>query len=500
MFQRCDKCIAKVTLVEVKKKVKIGRSSFINLIGHAIPFIAAVIAIPLLIKSMGEELFGALTIILAIMGVFSIFDFGIGRTVTKLISERLGSRKISDIKEILNLSIYLNIIISLVGVLVVIFGINYIIEDSWAGLSKYEINIIRNLMAIAIPVVILNGTFRGVLEAFGYFDTIAIIRSVTGTMVMILPFLVWTHTLSFIYSIGVIVCVRGIELITYCLFVNYKLINIDLKLKSTVKHLRDIASFAGWMSISNILSSITLYFDRFILNATVSLSSVAYYVTPFEMLNRLTIIPGAIAGVLFPELTYLKEKDKEKFQYMYIHSIKIIYIITWLLFMIIILFANNILSIWVGDEFANNSATVMQLIALGMFVNCNAYVPYALIQASGRPDLTAKLSIFETIIFPIAIYYTAVGYGINGVALVFAVRGAVNTLLLFKFGNYYVNYFDNWVKIVMPLVGFLTLLVLSIIQINMYHKVILVLLGTIVTFILLKDTLRNVSVYEDAVG
>lgn len=49
------------------------------------------------------------------------------------------------------------------------------------------------------------------------------------------------------------------------------------------------------------------------------------------------------------------------------------------------------LMLWLGSEFADNSTLVLQLLAVGVFINSLAHVPSGLEQGAGRPDLTAKL-------------------------------------------------------------------------------------------------------------
>ena len=53
------------------------------------------------------------------------------------------------------------------------------------------------------------------------------------------------------------------------------------------------------MTISNILSPIMLFLDRFIMGAVISVTSVAYYATPYEMVTKLGIIPGSLVTALF---------------------------------------------------------------------------------------------------------------------------------------------------------------------------------------------------------
>jgi O-antigen/teichoic acid export membrane protein len=66
------------------------RNSFLNLFGLAVPMLAAFITIPFLIRNLGTDRFGVLNLVWLIVGYFSLFDMGIGRAITKFVSERLG--------------------------------------------------------------------------------------------------------------------------------------------------------------------------------------------------------------------------------------------------------------------------------------------------------------------------------------------------------------------------------------------------------------------------
>src|SRR5260370_12865980 len=61
-----------------------------NLSGYAAPVLAALIAIPILVRSLGTAQYGALTIAWGVVGYFGIFDMGLDNALAKLVSERLG--------------------------------------------------------------------------------------------------------------------------------------------------------------------------------------------------------------------------------------------------------------------------------------------------------------------------------------------------------------------------------------------------------------------------
>ena len=61
------------------------------------PLILAVFTIPPLIKGLGIDRFGVLTLAWMVIGYFSLFDFGIGRALTKVVAEKLGGGQAEDI-------------------------------------------------------------------------------------------------------------------------------------------------------------------------------------------------------------------------------------------------------------------------------------------------------------------------------------------------------------------------------------------------------------------
>ena len=66
---------------------RLAHNSVLNLIGQGIPFLAAFFAIPLLIRGLGTDRFGVLTLAWMVIGYFSLFDLGLGRALTQVVAE-----------------------------------------------------------------------------------------------------------------------------------------------------------------------------------------------------------------------------------------------------------------------------------------------------------------------------------------------------------------------------------------------------------------------------
>src|SRR6202047_3703995 len=68
----------------------LAKNTVWNLVGNGAPIAVAVFCIPILIRELGKERFGVLTLAWALIGYASLFDLGLGRALTQLVAKKLG--------------------------------------------------------------------------------------------------------------------------------------------------------------------------------------------------------------------------------------------------------------------------------------------------------------------------------------------------------------------------------------------------------------------------
>src|ERR1700723_1921283 len=52
--------------------------------------------------------------------------------------------------------------------------------------------------------------------------------------------------------------------------------------------------FGGWMTVSNIVGPLMVTLDRFLIAGLISVTAVAYYATPYELVTKLLLVPVAV--------------------------------------------------------------------------------------------------------------------------------------------------------------------------------------------------------------
>jgi O-antigen/teichoic acid export membrane protein len=175
--------------------------------------------------------------------------------------------------------------------------------------------------------------------------------------------------------------------------------------------------FGGWLTVTNIVSPLMVYMDRFVIGALISVTAVAYYATPYELITKLSLIAGALTGVLFPTFAATFAHDRNRSAYLFSRSLKYLFLVLFPISMIVITLAHEILRAWLGNEFARESTRVLQWLTLGVFVNNLAQLPSAFLQGTGRPDLTAKLHLLELPIYLLILWWGVNALGIEGAAI-----------------------------------------------------------------------------------
>ena len=77
------------------------------------------------------------------------------------------------------------------------------------------------------------------------------------------------------------------------------------------------------------------------------------------------------------------------------------------------------LSWWITSAFAHESGLVGRILLLGFWINALAVIPYAQLQAKGRPDIVAKCNLLELLpyfwMLYIALEYAWPGWGCCGI-------------------------------------------------------------------------------------
>ena len=406
--------------------MSIAKNSFFNIAGYLIPGLLSIPILGYMARELGIEEFGLFTLILSIVGYASIFDIGITRSVIREIAIYKHDKQ--EVIKILSTSTLIILLLGVLAAFLVIMFNTQITNLLKVSIDiKEEFNLCLIIMSLSIPFFLVTQVWCSLLEGKEEFLKLNIYKSISSTLVVLLPAigLFWGQNLTSVI-IGLLIS-RIISM--FLIFRFCKGYNFIMNFNKLV--FNRLITFGGWIAVSNIISPIMSYFDRFILANRMGSNVVGFYTGPSEAIARIGIFPSAIARTIFPMLSsnQIDSFKIKKTSYILI----IISVVPFGLFFAG--FAEEILTIWLGDSFASKSSLVFQILTLGLMFNSIAQVPFASIQASGNSKATALLHLIECLPYLILLWWLISNYGIVGAAWAWTIRMLVDMVLLIAIDN-----------------------------------------------------------------
>lgn len=411
----------------------LARNTIWNLAGMGTPLLAAIFSIPILIDTLGAERFGILTLAWMVIGYFSLFDLGLGRALTKLVAEKLGLGQDQTIPPLVWSALVLMLILGLTGAVVVILTSPWLTQSVLKIPRALQEDTLRSfyILALSIPVVISTAGLRGILEAHQRFDMVNALRIPMGLLTFLGPLMVLPFSQSLVAITAVLVAFRVVAWLAHLLLCFKVMPALRTHVCMRGQDIRPLLHLGSWMTVSNIVGPLMVYLDRFLIGSLVSMAAVAYYVTPYELVTKFLLIPGALVAVLFPAFSASLVSDQNHAVSLFQRGIKYTFLVLFPLILVTITFANEGLGLWLNNEFATNGTHVLQWLAVGVFLNSLSHIPFAFIQSAGRPEITAKLHLIELPFYLLAIWWLLHTWGIVGAAAAWAARAAIDAFALF---------------------------------------------------------------------
>jgi O-antigen/teichoic acid export membrane protein len=411
----------------------IARNILFNLVGNSIPLGAALVAIPILVSELGIDRFGVLGLAWTLIGYFSIFDLGVGRALTRSIAEKLGAGDEDRIPPLLWTSLIFMFLLGLLGTLLFLLLSPWLVFQVLKVPRVLQMETLNSfyLLAFSLPLIMTQTGLRGALEAEQRFLLINVLKIAFGIFTFLGPLFLLPFTRSLFPIIAVLMAGRVVIWLIYLLVILFRRSDLRRSISIQPGALVPLLRFGSWITVSNLISPLIDYLDRFFIGALLSVSAVAYYVTPSEMAGKMFIVPNAVATVMFPALSTSGARDSHRTALLFSRGVRGLFLILFPLTLIVVTLAHEGLEIWLGKAFAQKSAPILQLLAIGVFLNSLARMPFDLIQSLGRPDLTARLHLLELILYVPALWWMIGAYGILGAAIAWVGRIFLDTLLLF---------------------------------------------------------------------
>jgi O-antigen/teichoic acid export membrane protein len=411
-----------------------------NLTGESVPVLAALVAIPILVHRLGADRFGVLTISWMIAGYFGLFDFGLGRALTKAMAQELSLGRDAKAAELFWTSLVMMLTLGVAA------GISLAMIAPWLTRGALKIPLTLQsetlagfyVIAIGLPILVTASALRAALAAASRFDLLNLIRTPSGIMSFVAPVLMLPFTHNLGWLIGALIANRAASWAIYFAAIFRAFPGLRSNLTIDLACILPLLGFGAWITLSSVITPLMVYLDRILIGSLMSMAALAAYSVPMEIVSKSFILPAAISGVMFPAFARSFAAAPEELAPLFARSLKLVALILCPVCAAVVTFAPQIMWFWIGHRFAGQSAAVLQILAVGAFVTGLAWIPLALLQGAHRPDLVAKIHLVDFPLYALVLWIGVARFGLIGAAFIWSGRLLIENLMIFAMATRFV--------------------------------------------------------------
>lgn len=408
--------------------LSVKRHASYNFVGAVLPIGLSLLTVPLYLKLVGPDRYGVLAIAWLLLGYFGLFDLGLGRATSFRVASLKDASPEARASTVWS-AVCVNLVMGVVGGAVLWGVATYFFGHVLKAPDALRPEILAGvpMLAAAVPVATVTGVLTGALQGREKFLDTNVINVSNTTLFQLLPLGVAYFvgpSLPLLLSVAILARVLAIVALGYrCRSEFFR----GVRPKFDRAEIPFLLKFGGWVNLTSIVGPVLDIVDRFAIGAVLGTTALAVYTIPFQLTQRIRLLPGSLVNALFPRMTASTPETRDALAR---RAIQTLACVVSPVVLVGILVMEPFLVLWVGPEMAAKAAPIGRVLFVAFWANAFALVPFIYLQSSGRPDLPPKMHLIEIPIYLSTLYAGMKLIGLLGCALAFAGRCLLDYFLM----------------------------------------------------------------------
>lgn len=381
-------------------KNKDFKNIFFSIISYLIFPIITFFSTPILINNLGIDSFGIWMLLNSLISILSISNMGIGNTIIKFGAEYIARSEYQQFVKLISLANFITIIIGLFLSCIFFFTAEYIAELFF----KLETSVIEDIWAfkligVIVSVKIITSIYSSTIMAYERYDIINKVNILMNSSLSIGSIILVNLEYQLNDLIIFLAIISAISFFIFYFAAKKQLSAISLIAKYDNNLFKSSLSFSIQSWIQSIVNVVYSQTDKILLTIFLGPVALGYYTACMQLASKIHEIPVTASAYLYPKFSNLKaanENNRLKVIYNNAFTIKIIFIT--ILGILVFLFADPILKIWIGEDFAKEAKTVLRILSFAFFALGLGIIPYYFLNAIGYIKLNTKLGIISSVL------------------------------------------------------------------------------------------------------
>src|SRR5438876_3907482 len=360
-----------------------------------------------------------------------MFDFGLGRATVRFVADGT-VRGAARVREVVLAGLFTQTAAGILAGLILFLLAPVLVSHVFSvspALAAEAVAMFR-VLAFHLPVLLCIASLRAALEGAQRFDLSTALRIPSSLASVIVPAIAATLGASLPTIMWLLFAVRLTLALLNAEAVRRTLLQRRWGVPAGFSTLREMLGYSGWVAISTALGPALASFDRFVVGSVVGVTALGYYTGAAEAANRFLLIPATAFSAMLPALSAADAREgRDRTLVVTRAARRQLEALLFPLCLALFVFAPTILNVWLGPVFGQTAGRALRILSVGVFLTGLAHLPMALLYGSARPDLPAKINLFQVAVhIPLTILLVRI-WGVTGAATAWTIRCAEDLVL-----------------------------------------------------------------------
>lgn len=403
----------------MEKKYLVTKNTIYNFLGQIILLILGFIITPFIIHSLGNESYGILSVVMAMVGYFSVLDLGLGISVIKFVADFSAKADRQSLEKVIGTALVAYIMVGLLGSFLLILTAKLLVNQffhipSWLIPTAL---VVFYVSALGFLINMILAVFHAVPSALQRMDIVSsrnIFFGLLNTVGIII-------LLSLGYGLVAVVIwntlVSALATLIFLAVILRLLPGISIKPKFDWEIFSRLIKFGGFKFLSNIAGQVVFQLDKILIGIFHPISAVTFYAAPVSIVQKGLMLMLNITNAAFPALSQSHTlNDYQRIKDLYLRMYKFIGLVIFPIMAFLFVFSDQLILIWLGKEFVSQSAPVLKILALAYLIAAISAPGVVAADAFGKPQVPAFFATISAVINLLVALILIPKFGVIGAA------------------------------------------------------------------------------------
>lgn len=399
--------------------------------GQVVTLALALLTAPIVIRRMGPDSYGTLSLINTILAYLAITDLGMGLASTRYGALAFARGDAEEESGVIWSSLFLlTIPVTLTVVVIIAFSApicRHLLSLS-PGLQDQGVIALR-LAAFASAARVLSGVFN-TPQQVRLRQNLLVFVNLGCSVFQILAVPAVLLLGGGLVSAVVVITTAAVVAAALQAAIACRFLPALMTPRLLPRLFGPLALYGGPEALSSMVLMLLLHAEKLLIPVFASTRSLAYYSVAFSLASILTVVPHAINLAALPAFSrVLADADNDRVESLYggLLRINLFWIVPALL--LAVTGGRPFISLWAGAAYAEKGILPFYILLVGVFSETTTSIAHVLLQALGRTDLVLRITLIQAVPYLVGVVLATYYMGPVGAALAWSLRGSANAVL-----------------------------------------------------------------------